>query len=1050
MTNDNKTVNLYINTKGASASIKELRKDAAVLNNELGKMDPTTQEFIEKSKDLQKVKDRLTEVRKAASGVKEEVKTVTQEVKNSGGTFTNFKSLFISAFSIGAVINAGRAVIGFFMDSIRASTEFKKSLSELSAITGATGKDLSFLASEAKASAKEHGILARDVVEAYKLIGSAKPELLKNKEALAQITSEAITLSKAAGMELPEAATALTAALNQFSAPAKEAGKYINVLAAGSKEGAAEIPDITASLLNFGVAAKASNVSIEESVALIETLAEKGKKGADAGVGLRNVLAKLSAPDTLPKSALNALKVAGVDINVLSDATQPFMTRLTELSKIQGDASAITKVFGLENQNVAQILIENRELFGTLTTKITGTNIATEQARIATDNLAGDYQKFSSVLNTDTVEMAESSDGMLRGIVQFATEALKNTEPLADAFNSVKTVVGSLFDSLGRLITQIFGVSVKGNGAQITMKVLATVLNALFTPLKLVAGGTTLVTDGFNILVNTAKKAMNFFGADFKIDPSASFETLKNNLKKNSEDIAKSYQDIWTDTKETSTKAIDDISAQSDQAAKEEEERKKQEMEAYKQRQEEIKARRARDLEQEEKDRIKADENIRKLQEKNLSDSLEDRIKKLQMQAQAELSDLKGTEQQKAQQRILIQQNLEKDIQKLKDDARDKDIKDEQASEKEKQRVDQLYEEQRNKAILASLDIEIVLAKNNQEKLLELKKARLRQEYEYELQNKNLTDEERRRLEVNYQEGINELDKKYTDQKLNNYRDKASEALGFLSQSVQIIQDFSHISNDKQIQDSENTKNARISQLDQELARKKISQEKYDKERKKAEDQAAKQQAAIKTKQAEGDKRANIAQAVIATALAVIKALPNPFMVAFAAAIGAANIAKIIATPIPKFAKGGSTAKAMTGVRTSMPTVMHGGYVDQPLIAEFGEAGPEYVVPNWMLSNPRVADMVSVMEAVRSSGSFRGFAVGGSTTPGAVTPAPAGSSSEGPDNAIFHLIYDQLVTLNSTAKSWPTKLEADISYDKIDYASNLVNTIQTESKLTSQ
>lgn len=1051
MANESKSINLFINTKGASASIKELQKDYRTLYNELAKLEPESDEFIQKSKEFKKVAERLDEVKKAAKGVSDESKGLS-----------NFKSIFLGTFTADAAMQAGKAIIGFFKDSITASMEFKKSLSELSSITGATGSDLQFLADAAKDTAKEHGVLAKDVVETYKLIGGAKPELLENKEALAAITEQAIILSQAAGMELPAAAKSLTDALNQFNAPAEEANRYINALAAGSKEGAAEIPDITEALLKFGVAANSANVSIEESTALIETLADKGLKGAEAGTALRNVLAKMSAPDSIPKETRKELDALGVDLAKVSNITLPLNERLDELSKIQSNASLLTKVFGLENKNAGQILLENTTRFNELTKAVTGTNTATEQAAINMDNLAGDTEKLTALIDAEMADLGDSFDGVLRGAVQFATDVLKNTEPLKEVFSSIASVVGSVWDSFKHLLSAIIPFNSSANTTGVVMKVIATAFNILFTPTKILAAGVTMLHDAFNILLNKGKEVLNFFGADFKLDPNASIENLKNNLQKNGEEITGSYKKIWQDNKTANDKSNKDIEAANKAAAEQQkrllEEQHKQEkamrdqkLKEEQDRQIKLAEEREKQRKQLEKDIEAADKNIHKLLQKSFSDSLEDRIYKLQNQAQEEIALVVGTEEQKALQIELINENLQKDIDKLREEARKKEADAEKKALAEREKEEKEYRDKKYNAEVAANEMQLIMAGNDQDKILEVKLQRLELEHDRELENKNLTEEEKALIDEKFIEEYARLKEEHRARELEQIKTNVSDALAFLNEGVSIISDFLKIKSNKELQGIQNEKDARIASLDAEFAAKRISQEQYDKERKKAEEKAAKDTAAIKTKQAEDDKKAAIAQATISLALGIIKAIPNPLTVAFAALTGGAALAKIIATPIPKFAEGGSTKRAMRGGlpmgRTAMPTVMHGGYVDQPLIAEFGEEGPEYVVPNWMLQDSRIADMVSVMEAIRSGGSMRGFAVGGSTIPADIAAPSSGLNSSSQDTAVFIALVAEVQGLRQDVNSWNTRLEATINYDTLKAADDLVNQIKTDGNL---
>jgi hypothetical protein len=178
----------------------------------------------------------------------------------------NFRNVGNYRQAIGKLTNVlsglGLAFGGFQLIKGAGETiaDFGQQVADLSAITGASEKDLKFYQDRAIETGTKIEGGASSVIEAYKLIGSAKPELLDNAEALDAVTQSAITLSQASGLDLPEASKRLTDAMNQFGAPAEDAGKFIDVLANGAKFGSAEIPQVTDALLKFGAVAKSSNV----------------------------------------------------------------------------------------------------------------------------------------------------------------------------------------------------------------------------------------------------------------------------------------------------------------------------------------------------------------------------------------------------------------------------------------------------------------------------------------------------------------------------------------------------------------------------------------------------------------------------------------------------------------------------------------------------------------------------------------------------------------------------------------------------------------------
>jgi TP901 family phage tail tape measure protein len=411
--------------------------------------------------DIKGIIDRLDQLEKGGKKAGSETKKGLEDAGNAannakgkvnqlGGSFDSLGSIAKKAGAAFAGLFAAEKLTQVLQDAFQTVKQFDQSVQDLSAITGASGADLD----KYKAAAIEmgKGVVggASATVEAFKLIGSAKPELLANADALISVTDAAITLSKAAGMDLPSAATALTDAMNQFGAPAEDAGKFINVLAAGSKFGAAEIPQITDALLSFGAAAKTSNVSIEESTALIETLAEKGLKGAEAGTAIRNVLLKIGAPDALPKDAQQALEGLGISFDDLTDKNKPLSERFEALKPLLNDNAALVKVFGTENVIAATNILQNTDRLRELTGQVTGTNTAYEQAEIRSKTLNEALNRLKESYNAIILGFANSGDasGKFAAVVDLVSN---NMDELIDMFMRINKPIFDIYQSIGEL-----------------------------------------------------------------------------------------------------------------------------------------------------------------------------------------------------------------------------------------------------------------------------------------------------------------------------------------------------------------------------------------------------------------------------------------------------------------------------------------------------------------------------------------------------------------------------------------------------------------------
>lgn len=394
----NKLRDLIATENSSTESIKKAQKEFDVLDRKVKKADDAVRDFT-------KNVGNYPTIGKLAGGVKE----------------------LAGAFGI----VAGTAAFASVMkNAIAVVKEFDQSIADLKAITGASGKDLEFLKKNAIDMGKGVKGGAVAVVEAYKLIASAKPELLENVDALNAVTKATITLSQASGLELPDAASRLTDAMNQFGADASEAAYYVDVLAAGAKYGSAEIPQITDALLQFGSVAKSSNVNIEESTALIELLAEKGIKGAEAGTKLRNVLLKLSAPDALPKEAQQYLEKMGISMETLKDKSLPVQQRLEALKPILENDAAAVKVFGAENVVAAKSILGNTERLKELTSQMNENGVASEQAEIRMNTLQGKTERMGSTYDSLILSLNEGSGVVSKFFTFFVDGATNALEKL--------------------------------------------------------------------------------------------------------------------------------------------------------------------------------------------------------------------------------------------------------------------------------------------------------------------------------------------------------------------------------------------------------------------------------------------------------------------------------------------------------------------------------------------------------------------------------------------------------------------------------------------
>lgn len=339
--------------------------------------------------------NKLTEVKRTLIA---EQKRLRQEMGAMDGAIRKQRlSVADWVLSLGIVQRAFNGVKNFLRESLYSFNAFEKGVKGLSSLTGLTGDDLSYLSDQAKelsTSTLEGGIIiqqsATEIVDAYKMIGSQRPELLKNKEALNQVTQDAIILSEAAEDELKPAAKALTNSLNQFNASADQSRRFINVLAAGSQAGAGNINYLSQAIEKSGTTANLMGLEFEQLVALIETAAPKFSEAAVAGNSIDKVLMEMKAKQIGYRDGV-------FDVNVALD----------ELAGRFAKGELAADIFGKEHAKMVEVLVDGREEFSRYQEAVTGTNKAIEQAATNTDTNSARLQQQKNRLEQLRIELGE-------------------------------------------------------------------------------------------------------------------------------------------------------------------------------------------------------------------------------------------------------------------------------------------------------------------------------------------------------------------------------------------------------------------------------------------------------------------------------------------------------------------------------------------------------------------------------------------------------------------------------------------------------------------
>lgn len=339
----------------------------------------------------------------------------------------------LDAITLSAIIDQVRGIADALREMASPAIQFEQSMADLSAITGSVGEELEDLKKTAREVGAESGLGASESARAFTILASQIDVPL---DSLKTLQRETILLAQVGALPLETAADALAGTINQFGMEADEASRIVNVLAAASRAGGAEIDDMAESFKVSGATASAAGVSIEETAGALEILAQNNTKGAEAGTALRNMLIIMQAR-------------LGIDISKTGFAggLRILQEMMDKMGSQTAKTSFLAKAFGRENMVAAQFLLQHVDAVEEMTTAVTGTNSATEQAKIRTATWAHRIEVARAKVADFMITVSEATGGLLPFGAMF-TEQLVPLAQLSPLLSGVGNAVKSLGASL--------------------------------------------------------------------------------------------------------------------------------------------------------------------------------------------------------------------------------------------------------------------------------------------------------------------------------------------------------------------------------------------------------------------------------------------------------------------------------------------------------------------------------------------------------------------------------------------------------------------------
>lgn len=266
--------NLTVTMNNQEAQVNKTQKEMSDLQGELTKVEKAEKIAAETGKDLD---DVLAEM--------------DDEASNAGGGFTVMKGALADLVADG-IRAAISAVKDFVSETIKVGQEFDSSMSQVAAVSGATGDELDALREKAKQMGAETKFSASEAAEAFNYMAMAG---WKTEDMLEGIDG-ILALAAAGNTDLATTSDIVTDALTAFGEKADQAGRLADVMAAASSNANTNIEMMGETFKYVAPIAGAMGYSMEDVSVAIGLMANSGIKAGQAGTSLRSILTRLASP----------------------------------------------------------------------------------------------------------------------------------------------------------------------------------------------------------------------------------------------------------------------------------------------------------------------------------------------------------------------------------------------------------------------------------------------------------------------------------------------------------------------------------------------------------------------------------------------------------------------------------------------------------------------------------------------------------------------------------------------------------------------------------
>ena len=376
------------------------------------------------SSELHENKTKLSDAEYAADKLDNSLEEVGSSAKKADDGFTMFKAT-LANLAADAIMRAVDGIKNLAGNVIELGQNFTSTMSEVSAISGATGEDFEKL----EACAREYGATtvfsASNAAEALKYMSLAGWDADQSTSALGGV----LNLAAASGMELGAASDMVTDYLSAFAMEAGDAAYFADLLSYAQSHSNTTAEALGEAYKNCAANLNAAGQDVETVTSLLEGMANQGYKGSEAGTAMAAIMRDIT----------NGMKDGAIKIGETSVAVMDAQGNFRDLTDILTEVEAATNGMGDAERAVALsstftadstkglnlILNEGMDNIAGYEEELRGASgSAEEMANIMNDNLSGDVAAMNSAFEELGLKIYDALESKLRTGVQFITNGV--------------------------------------------------------------------------------------------------------------------------------------------------------------------------------------------------------------------------------------------------------------------------------------------------------------------------------------------------------------------------------------------------------------------------------------------------------------------------------------------------------------------------------------------------------------------------------------------------------------------------------------------------